>query len=73
MTAKEIIAEFEKLAPGEQREVMAFLASKLIAKDAPDSEQTLGVKFSFEQASDRVFRENHELFVKLAKFENPSL
>lgn len=67
MSAREIIAEFEKLPAEEQKEVFVNLAQKIIAKQSSDTKPWLGKKLSFEEACDVVFRENRELFALLAK------
>jgi hypothetical protein len=67
MSATEIIAEFEKLPIQEQKEVFALITGKVIANHGENSKPWLGKKLSFEEACDVVFRENYELFAKLAK------
>ena len=67
MSAREIIAEFEKLPVDEQKEVFVSLAEKLVARQDLNAKQWLGKKLSFDEACDVVFRENRELFALLAK------
>jgi hypothetical protein len=67
MSAREIIAELEKLPVEEQKEVFVSLAQKIVAQHSSDAKSWLGKKLSFEEACDVVFRENRELFALLAK------
>ena len=66
MSATEVIAEINKLPPEEQKQVLVFLAQKLVP-GAADGKPHLGRKLSFEEACDVVFRENRELLSLLAK------
>ena len=66
MSATEVIAEINKLPPEEQKQVLVFLAQKLVP-NAANAKQHLGRKMSFEEACEVIFRENRELLSLLAK------
>ena len=67
MSATEVIAELNKLPPGEQKQVLVFLAQKLAPNVAADPKRHLGRQMSFEEACEVIFRENSELLSLLAK------
>jgi len=67
MSAAEVIEQIDKLPPGEQQEVFAALAGKIMATQSPDAKRWLGKNLTFEQACDVVFRENRELLELLSK------
>jgi hypothetical protein len=67
MSATEVIEQIEGLPSEEQEQVFAFLATKMITRQAGTSNPWVGKKLSFEEACDVVFRENRELLGLLAK------
>lgn len=62
-----MIEEINKLPVGDQREVFAFLARKILTYNSKEPKPWLGKKLSFDEACDVVFRENRELLNLLAK------
>jgi len=67
MSATEVIAEINKLPPEEQKQVLIFLAKKLVPNAACDPKQHLGQALNFDEACDVIFRENRELLSLLAR------
>lgn len=68
MSAKEVMAELERLTSNEQEEVFTFLVTKIMSRRSQqDAKRFLGKKLSFQEACDVVFRENRELLAQLAK------
>ena len=67
MSAREVIAELDRLPAAEQKEVFVFLAQKFVPESSTNPKQWVGRKMNFEEACDLVFRENRELLSRLAK------
>ena len=65
MSAKEIIAEIEKLAPEEREEVSAYVFEHAASSKKPSATQPVSAEF--ERIADEVFTKNAELFRKLAQ------
>jgi transcriptional regulator with AAA-type ATPase domain len=66
MSANEVINEVQELSAAEQEQVLNFLEAKLRPRQSAE-----GVKYAvdadFEKAAEKVFRENDDLFRRLAQ------
>lgn len=75
MNAAEIIEMIKKLSPEERAEVMAFLREKeerveevgRVEETGLDSKMNFLPQAEAERCAARIFRENHELFRRLAQ------
>jgi len=66
MSAIEVINEVRELPVKEQEQVLDFL-QKTLLPHKPDSNVNYAVDADFEKAADKVFRENDNLFRRLAQ------
>lgn len=67
MSAAEVIEEIKLLPPEEQRKVLSFLQDSLGLHAAEQAPVRYAVDADFEQVADQVFRENDDLFRRLAQ------
>jgi hypothetical protein len=67
MSAIEVINEVRELPLEEQERVLSFLQDKLRPHKLAEGEVKYAVDADFEKAADRVFRENDNLFRRLAQ------
>ena len=67
MSAIEVINEVRELTVKEQGQVLDFLQKTLHARKPADSDVKYAVDADFEKAADKVFRENDNLFRRLAQ------
>jgi len=66
MSAIEVINEVRELPVKEQEQVLEFL-QKTLHPHKPDSNVKYAVDADFEKVADKVFRENDNLFRRLAQ------
>jgi len=67
MSAIEVIHEVQTLPLEEQEQVLNFLQDKLRPHKVPEGEVKYAVDADFKKAADKVFRENDNLFRRLAQ------
>jgi transcriptional regulator with AAA-type ATPase domain len=67
MSAIEVINEVRELPLEEQERVLSFLQDKLRSQKLAEGEVKYAVDADFEKAADKVFRENDNLFRRLAQ------
>lgn len=65
MSANEVINEVQELPVAEQERVLDFLEKKLRRKSADNVKYAADA--DFEKAADKIFRENDNLFRRLAQ------
>jgi hypothetical protein len=66
MSASEIMQQIEELPLKEKEQVFDYL-QKTLYTHKPDSDVKYAVDADFEKATDKVFRENDNLFRRLAQ------
>ena len=67
MSAIEVINEVRELPVKEQEQVLDFLQKTLPPRPSADGDVKYAVDADFEKAADKVFRENDNLFRRLAQ------
>lgn len=67
MSAIEVINEVRELPLEEQERVLSFLQDKLRPQKLAEGEVKYAVDADFKKAADKVFRENDNLFRRLAQ------
>jgi transcriptional regulator with AAA-type ATPase domain len=67
MSAIEVIHEVQALPLEEQEQVLNFLQDKLRPHKPAEGEVKYAVDADFKKAADKVFRENDNLFRRLAQ------
>jgi hypothetical protein len=66
MSSTEVIEEIERLPVAEQQRVAEYLAKRFPSTAAGNAANAIREK-TFDEAAERVFRENRELFRRLAQ------
>ncbi|MDO8349252.1 MAG: hypothetical protein Q7T30_03375 [Planctomycetota bacterium] len=70
MSATDVIQAIEELPAAEQERIVAYIRARFAAPNNDQPEWQLREK-PFTEAAERIFRENHELFRRLASKPSP--